>query len=468
MRLSCRLAVAALALSGVGAVFAQSSPPYVWTSADGQTMRLRNSSGAIASISMPQAAVGVPDGNGGLGLRAAQTIDVGASRIPLTLKRAVTVGNLARGAMFAARALGPIALVGLAYEGVRYAQGEWEKSDSIYASPSNGEMRSWRHDYGSQHPCGDFEDRCSFSAAVEAAQVAASVGFQSDVKFDTFSGTCTTNLEQICNIAASGTYQHTSDPPGMRSAIGPRTIAGYGSDGAGDSFVPASDDDLIISFQQGLIANPGKAGDVAQSVSGAGHADKLLPGSLIVEGPVQVQGPTTTTTTNTPSGTETTVTNTVYNITYQGDTVNIDASVTTTTTHPDGSVTTSTTTTSGSPSPAEQTGPENSEEGGAIVDPELPPIPELYQRKYPEGIVGVWNDKREGFDQSPFFQLIGKLAPSNLGDGGCPSWSLPLSLESWAPYGTHTLQVPCWVWTAIRALMIVGALLIARRLIFGG
>lgn len=454
-----RLLVAALALLGAGAVFAQEGLYSYWVRGDGAVIRVNNSTGRSLTVKAPLPAAAVADGAGGAGLRATQAVDVGATRVGVTLKRAVTVGNLARGAMLAARFSGPLVLAGLVYEGVRYADGAWLADDD--GAPSGVTVL--------EHGLSDsYYTSCSVWGSSAPATATAETR---DYVFvlSQFSGGSppVAPWATVVNCKVGGTWYDVNYRPRLcDSGVDPSTLQCLVP-----AARPATDDELVISFQQGLIANPGKAPELVGLVgnSGApGAADALAPGALSVEGPTQVQGPSTTTTKQTPSGTETTVSNTTYNITYQGDTIHIDASTVETTTHADGSVTTTTTTTTGSPSPAEETGPEAEEEGATVVDPELPPIPELYERKYPEGMVGVWNDKREGLEQSPFFQMIGKLAPSNLGDGGCPSWSLPLSLEGWAPYGSHTLQAPCWVWTALRSLMIIGALFVARRLIFGG
>lgn len=101
------------------------------------------------------------------------------------------------------------------------------------------------------------------------------------------------------------------------------------------------------------------------------------------------------------------------------------------------------------------------------TDPEMPELPTLYERKYPDGLAGVWRDKSEAFKATPFAAAIASLTP-NLGDGGCPQWSLPLNLGGAWNFGSFDYSVPCEVWSALRVLMIVFALFVARRLIFGG
>lgn len=106
---------------------------------------------------------------------------------------------------------------------------------------------------------------------------------------------------------------------------------------------------------------------------------------------------------------------------------------------------------------------------GTITDPSMPPIPELYVRKYPDGITGIWQAKSEAIKQASLFTLAAQLMPTNVVAGTCPSWQLSLNLgPSWAQLGTHEIAPPCWIWDVCKAIIIVSALMLARRLIFGG
>lgn len=164
-----------------------------------------------------------------------------------------------------------------------------------------------------------------------------------------------------------------------------------------------------------------------------------------MSGPSSSPGPSTTTTT--PQGT--TTTNTTYNYTYNNNRVVITQ--TTTTTNPDGSQ-----------SSTESDDVRPDPEVSLPQDPALPPVPDLYERRYPDGMAGVWAEKRAAFLESPLFAIIPALTPS-LGSTGCPVWTLPLG-----PWGTHDISIPCWVWAAIRLIFICTALFTARKLIFGG
>lgn len=107
-------------------------------------------------------------------------------------------------------------------------------------------------------------------------------------------------------------------------------------------------------------------------------------------------------------------------------------------------------------------------EDGEIVDVALPPVPTLYERKYPQGLTGIWNEKSQQIKQSSTFTLAEQLMPTSLTVGACPAWVVPLNFGSWASYGEYNVAPPCWIWDVAKTIIIISALLLARSLIFGG
>jgi hypothetical protein len=127
-------------------------------------------------------------------------------------------------------------------------------------------------------------------------------------------------------------------------------------------------------------------------------------------------------------------------------------------------------TTSGESEPT--TGPEgtgNSEDSDTPpTDTPLPPVPDLYTRKYPQGMEGIYDEYKDQLKNTSLVQLAKQLMP-NISDGGtCPSWPINLNFATWAPYGVHDVAPPCWIWDVAKAILILSALLLARALIFGG
>lgn len=103
------------------------------------------------------------------------------------------------------------------------------------------------------------------------------------------------------------------------------------------------------------------------------------------------------------------------------------------------------------------------------IDSALPDQPKLYTKKYPDGMTGVWRDQRASMANSPLFTLPRLLMPSSIGSSGaCPVMNVNLTFSQWANFGTKDVAPPCYVWDWAKAICIVGACLLARRLIFGG
>jgi hypothetical protein len=187
---------------------------------------------------------------------------------------------------------------------------------------------------------------------------------------------------------------------------------------------------------------------------------KIKTGPMTVTGPATSPGAqkVTQNTTNNTTRTE----NTTYNHTYNGDTIN-----TTTVT-----VTNITNTTTGAPISSETTTetPDKEEDPPKVdvTDTPLPAQPKLYTPKYPNGLEGVWTQQKANLNSTPLANLVGKLMPNVGSTGTCPVMNVDLSLAVWADFGTRDLAPPCYVWDWARLIILVGALLLARALIFGG
>lgn len=204
------------------------------------------------------------------------------------------------------------------------------------------------------------------------------------------------------------------------------------------------------------------------------YGNIIWPGPASVSGPASVTGPKETTVSTIGNQTTTTVAQTSTPVTYNSSTGTATSgnptrttTTTTVTTNPDGSTSTSTgtsttTTATGTEAPAQ------TPEEAAPSDTPLPAVPELYTRKYPNGMEGIWTDYKDQLKGTSLVSLVGKLMP-NVGNGGsCPSWMLNLDLAHWATFGTHDVAPPCWIWDVAKAILVLSALLLARSLIFGG
>jgi hypothetical protein len=211
-----------------------------------------------------------------------------------------------------------------------------------------------------------------------------------------------------------------------------------------------------------VVSNPPKPEQTQGVARDALNKGESIEGSNpVVSGPSSSPGPTTNKTVN-PAPTvqnpnpvpivisEGTTNKYTYNNTNTSNTITHTV-VTTTTNNTTNEVTTTET-------PVENvTLPDN---------PDFDGVPSLYTRVYPDGMVGVWDSNVAALKQTPIFTFLSSLNP-NIGDGGCPVWSFSPGSVLHIPV-SGDLSVPCYVWTALRLVMIISALLMARRLIFGG
>lgn len=253
-------------------------------------------------------------------------------------------------------------------------------------------------------------------------------------------GTCT--MSQACPSGQSYNSQGVCTPNG----------GGWG---------PASDAQIDTAADQ-ISVDPNADVAIVQAMANAGSLPlpANTPATITTPGPVQT--PSTTSQTQNPNGT-TSTTNNYQTITFNkaGDTitnsnftVNVQ-NVTQTTTCDDQQNCQTTTTTDD----------DTSDE--SYSDTALPSIPDLYERKYPNGLQGVWNDNKDQLMGSAFVQSLSDLIPQ-FGGGSCPNFGLTFNIASWANYGAQNFGVPCWVYDAIGLILLVTAAFTARAIIFGG
>ena len=179
---------------------------------------------------------------------------------------------------------------------------------------------------------------------------------------------------------------------------------------------------------------------------------QLVPGTNTVAPPGATQ---------TQTGTRTTTTTATHPLTYAGNSVT-SSTINNTTTNITNNTTNVTTTENKT-----ETIEDDSEEQ-TPSDAPLGDVPKLYEKKYPDGLLGVWDAKKAEFEQTSFFRMIDQLTPKIGQAGSCPSWSIDLSWTPGGSMGVHELQPPCMIWPFLKAIVIISALFLARALIFGG
>jgi hypothetical protein len=176
----------------------------------------------------------------------------------------------------------------------------------------------------------------------------------------------------------------------------------------------------------------------------------------VMTGPASVSSPSITSTTVNNGNTTVTTSSTTVNNSYNGS--NVTSTV----------INNSSTTVNGVPSSTTtETPPDKPEDSAVVTDTNNPEQPKLYERKYPDGFAGVWNTQSAAMKATPLFGLGALFTPSISG-GSCPSWTINANIGPHMNYGGGSISPPCWLWGALKAVLIISALLISRRLVFGG
>lgn len=229
----------------------------------------------------------------------------------------------------------------------------------------------------------------------------------------------------------------------------------------------ATDVEIEDAIYTELVAR-GMGSELARRLIEAGYT--LAPDGHEAVGPSSIPGDTTTSTTSGPAGTTTTTSTTTHNLTYNTNnttnttTVTVTNVTTHTTTAPDGTTTTTTETTT----PAEG---QQEEEPQYTLDYQgstIPEVPDFYERRYPDGFAGEWDGFKDNVAASPLAGLLAGFTNGLPGGGTCPEWSVSLNFGAMGNLGTHVIAPPCAVWPFVKAIMILSALFVARRMVFGG
>jgi len=250
-------------------------------------------------------------------------------------------------------------------------------------------------------------------------------------------------------IACRVTYKPTANQSSFQDfALDDRDTITYDN-------LPASMDD-IAPYMDAPEVTPNVVRDLLDK-----GADINLPSAPTVSGPTEIKGPINTT--KNPDG-STTTRQTINNYRTEGNRItNISTVTVTNTCTAAGSCTRTTDETKPDPDT-----PDDEQPDDTANDTALPDVPKLYKRKYPDGLVGVWNSKKDELKQTSLMTFAEQLMPTSFVSGTCPRWQLDLSFEAWADYGVREVEYPCWLWDVAKTIVIVSALILARALIFGG
>lgn len=335
-----------IAFAAAVGLFPWPSLAAVWTSLDGSKALVRNSSGAVVRLQVPTVLPSVAAGGGAASLKASQALVIGNVVADLQLTRNVPVANLATVLRVASRVAGPVALLGLAYEGIQWLDGQW------FTDPRVGDIPVGKT-YPSNYPFNCNTGTIGQTAAYQFDS--ANIEIRQVVDYSSGSPPSGWQLQESCGWKSPRTATVRKFIAGTCDSL---------SSANGFSCVEGGEPELATSQQveqaleQALASSPSLAGQLLDGALQDSEARaQLLADALVISGPSTLDGGTTTSTRVDTAGTTTTLTQTTYNLSYQGDTVNLTQTQVETVTDPANNVTTITTTTdtpTGDPPPPDE------------------------------------------------------------------------------------------------------------------
>lgn len=290
----------------------------------------------------PAAQASVATSGGAAALRATQALNVGGVSMPIQLSRVVSASNLAVVARAASRLYGPLALAGLALTALNWQDDQWIAPPQ--PNPAiEGDWGPNHVSYGVHLRRGTPAEACIAGMAYRGlGQVFSHVTLLQSG--DGGSGPYGFGAQWLCHSTAGGEYA-VGRKGGYVCPNGGTLLSDGRCQPAGDGS-PATDQQLESAILQALEADPSKAGQVLDAATAypQGRA-ALLPGAVTADGATMLEGPSETTTEQTPAGLRTRTVSTTYNITYNAGNVTVTETKVTTIVHPDSSTETHTTTT---------------------------------------------------------------------------------------------------------------------------
>ncbi|MFL7017243.1 hypothetical protein AB6D16_019050 [Vibrio cyclitrophicus] len=87
--------------------------------------------------------------------------------------------------------------------------------------------------------------------------------------------------------------------------------------------------------------------------------------------------------------------------------------------------------------------------------------------RYPDGLAGVLNNFIEDMKQTPIFEWLDEFV-LNLVSGSLPAFDLCFDVIAGIDFGCYTLKADAYIWSAIKACMILFSVIVSRRIVFGG
>lgn len=388
-------------------------------------------------------------GGGAATLNATQRLAIGNAMANLQLTRNVPLLNLAKVARIAAWGMGPLALLGLALDTYEYVGGQWVQPDPL--APPYGDR--WYRNGMANGACRQTPASCSYGDALAAAISSPCVGNPQYVDCRLNGSVVRTSGDPnnpSSTLMFTVPIAYTYAPNGQVVTLNGAISAGPVDEAAPDSggTVPGSESGLEADIVAALQAQPTLAGQVldAALASSAARAE-LLADAMGITGPATVDGGTTTSTKVDTAGTTTIQTATTYNLSYQGDTVNLTQTKVETITDPANNVTTTTTTTA---TPTGEPPPPEEQSKFCEEFPEASACQELGEHE-PDGELG---EEQRALSWSPELSAA----------GSCPA---PITLSIMGSTQSLEWSSVCDLASGVRPVVIALAWLSAAVFVFG-
>jgi hypothetical protein len=99
---------------------------------------------------------------------------------------------------------------------------------------------------------------------------------------------------------------------------------------------------------------------------------------------------------------------------------------------------------------------------GTPVDPGMPAIDGFYTPKYPGGLGPLLQTKLTALKNSNIGSLLTWMVPTAMPSQNNPTWQINIAGNN------YTIAIGAIVWNFLRVVMLISAVLVARKLIFGG
>lgn len=377
----------------------------IWDAAvNGKTTTLGIGQGAMRVIKPTTTGTPVRASGGGASVTDTMPLPVGGVNVPVSATTNVSKTDIA-GAVVGCATGG---VVGCALSAIPLAVA-WMSLSGARVNPQTGGLETTDLKACTVGPCFEYKGpytsgdvyRRDPDSACALTVTGANVGVPASTQFYLVSVVSTGSNNYDCKAARNGFAGETYTWSLSKRSAPPLSPTWYSS-------TPQEVKDALYKNDPppAIIDELSKYGNI------------IWPGPASVTGPSSITGPKTTSVTTSGNQSSTTVSQASTPLTYQGASVTAGnptttSTTTTTTTNPDGSTSTNTSSTTTTTEQGSAPEPETPAEEGTPSDTALPPVPDLYTRKYPNGMEGIWSDYKDQLKAPTLYPSSASSCPTS-------------------------------------------------------